>query len=293
LTQVRPGTDAPGLRSGALTDRQLHRLQAVQPPAPESLVPAADHGRFEPRPLVGDSPGALDPRMAETYRYSNVTRSGLREALEAAGATGGFTSRPGPDAQAASQRPKRGGFEVGGMFLAERDLRADRSETRRLDRRRFVGALAGAVAGVVLGYLSLTHLGSTLGLLILPAGLSFAVLLICVVSFGNAAFWSDMVVAKFEGRVPATPPGISPSAVPAEYEVQLWVVRAMSHDWGTWGASGRFLVAGLRDDRLGPVRSALRSAILAGGGTESGIATSGTGEGHATTGWNSPDALGQ
>lgn len=290
---VGPASLVANSNVGGLTVKQLARLQAIRRPAPESLVPPAEHGRFEPRPLIGDSHGALDSRIAETFRYSAVTPAALRGALTGVLGSEGFTTVPDAVGPAVRKLPKETGFEISGALLAERNLRGDPTQTHRRDRSRYVGGVGGALATGVLVYVSLTHLNSPLGLLIIPSGLAFAVLLISVVSFENASYWSDVVVARYEGRVPPPPGGTPPTNIPTEYEVQIWVVRALTHDWGIRGASGRNVVGGLRDDELDPVRTALRRAITGKEGAEIEAGSPASKAEIATVGWKPHDALGQ
>jgi hypothetical protein len=290
---VRPAVRVANSKRGGLTVKQLHRLQRIVPPLPDELSLPEEQGRFQPQPLVGDAYGALDPRTADTFQYSAVTPPALRGALSTAVGTEGFTVVPAPRAPTTRKLPKEVGFEISGTVLAERNLRVDRNETRRMDRARYAGVLGGALGAVVLGDLSLTHLSSSLGLLILPAGLAVAVLLISAASFDNAAYWSDLVLARYEGRVPPPPKGTAPPAVPTEYEVQLWVVRALSHDWGIRGASGRTLVAGGHAGGLEPTRSALRRAVTGRDEDVSEPVTPSPEAGVATMGWTAHTSLGQ
>ncbi len=290
---VRPAVLVANSTAGALTVKQLARLAAMQRPAPETLVPPAEQGRFEPRPLIGESHGALDPRIAETFRYTAVTPIALRTALSGVFGSEGFTTVPEAAGPTVRRLPKESGFEISGTLLAERNLRGDPTQTRRRDRSRYLGGVAGAVATAVLGYVSLTHLSSSWGLLIIPSGLAFAILLISVVSFDNASYWSDVVVARYEGRVPPPPKGTPPTDVPTEYEVRLWVVRALTHDWGTRGASGRNVVAGLQDEALNSVRTSLRHAITGPEGVAMEVESPPSPASFATAGWKSHDALGQ
>jgi hypothetical protein len=253
---------------GALSLKELHRLQSIRLPAADALRSPAPRGRFAPRPLVGVAPGALDPRVAETFQYPSITSVGLRSLLGAHLVAEGFSVASDPVGVTARKRSNADAVELTGAVLGERGLRADPTETRRRDRSRYGGVLVGASATGILGFVSLTHLGTLLGLLIIPAGLGVAALLISLFSFENASYWSEVVVMQYTGQVPSGPNGEAARAVPATYELRLWVVRALTRDWGTWGASGRNVVAGIQGEGLDPLRSSLRHSITAGAAPE-------------------------
>jgi hypothetical protein len=268
-TSSNPGDFPPAVAisrstEGRLSLKDLHRLQSIRSPLVAALDPPATRGRFMPRPLAGVSPGALDPRVAETFQFPSITPVGLRSTLTTPLLTEGFSISPDPAEAATRKLPKAGGFEISGTLLAERNLRADPAETRRRDRSRYAGVLAGASATGILGYVSLTHLSTLLGVLIVPAGLGVAVLLISLWSFENASYWSEIVVAQYTGQVAPVSKPTGPAEILAPYDVQLWVVRGQTQDWGTWGASGRNVVTGIPGEDLEPVRSVLRQSITAG-----------------------------
>src|SRR5271156_6079419 len=119
---VAPAVLVPNSSVGALSVKQLQRLQTLSLPIPEHLLPTEVQGRFEPRPLVGDSAGALDPRLAETFQYSAVTPAALRTSLTAGWGVEGFSTVPDPAGPTLRRLPKEAGFEITGTVFAERHL---------------------------------------------------------------------------------------------------------------------------------------------------------------------------
>jgi hypothetical protein len=264
----------PNPPGATLTQRQLARLGRVQPPPASSLTPPASRGRYRPLRLHGALNGALDPRAAETFRFTGVNPTALVDALARTLTPLGFkVSWPPPNQSEAGgflrakvrSLPRGRGTEVTGSISLERDVRVDRTETHRRDRRRWLGIVAGMVIAFPSLYLLITlgYPGGPLAILPFGGGLGIALALLSAVSFTNANYWSDVVLAKYRGQTSSRVKWREAMDVTTDYEVQVWVVRGLSQDWEGKVGSGRDLVAGVKGSGLEGVLSAIRSAISA------------------------------
>lgn len=152
------------------------------------------------------------------------------------------------------------GTEVKGWFYAERNLKVDKAETHRRDRRRWIGVFGGVFPGAILLYFALTELGLW-GLLAAPAGLLLGLALTSALSFANADYWSDVVAVRVLADLPPSVRESDAGEILTDYVAQCWVIRALSQDWESNVGSGRSLIAGLDYPGLDAVRATLRTSL--------------------------------
>lgn len=241
----------------------------MAPPA-TTLSPPAKRGRFRPLTLNTTKQGAIDPSLGASYRFVGVRPvdivHGLGEILEPLGY---LRTWPPIAASALTQGaqtralPHHEGATVQGEIYYERGLGVDRAETKRRDRQRWIGLGVGLGVGVFCIILVLVFsYARPYRFLAIPAGLGFGLALISGMSFANADYWSDVVVATYRGTTHEKVAAERALVTTADYDVQVRVVRALSQDWETKSVSGRMIQASVRDPNAGSVSGAIRDAFL-------------------------------
>lgn len=241
---------------------------AAAPPA-ASLAPPAGRGRYRALTLNGTKAGAIDPLSGESYRFVGIRPMDLAQGLGQILEPMGYTRRwppatPSPMMVSARTKalPHHEGSTIRGELYFERNLGVDRGETRRRDRRRWLGLGVGLGLGIPCIVLALTFANDKpFALFALPGGLLLGLALVSGLSFANADYWSDVVVASYRGttREPVDPTQVL--EVSADYDVQVQVVRALSQDWESKYGSGRTIQASVRDPGSDNVSDAIRSAF--------------------------------
>jgi hypothetical protein len=260
-------TNPPGLE---LTPAQNRKLRGIASPDPSVLSLPTEHGRFRALRLWGSpKKGSLDPTISESYKFQGVDLQVLRTEFERISKPLGFTlAEPykfgSRDLTAYSKKlPHHEGVEVIGWLYAERELRADKAETHRRDRLRWLGIAGGIIPGVVLIILAFSRL-NTLGFLAGPGGIFMGIALVSGLSFANVDYWSDVIAVRLHSVLPNAGRRVDPVTAITDYVAQVWVVRALTQDWESKAGSGRTLIAGIDAQGLGAVRESLRSAICSG-----------------------------
>jgi hypothetical protein len=262
------GQPVPNPIGVKFTASQARKLQRTIPPHSSTLQSITEHGRFRALRLWGTpQKGSLDPALSESLRFEGVTSNLLKQEFERAAKPLGFelaqpfTFGSDPDISITTKRRSHGeGTEVTGWFYAERELRADKAETRRRGRRKWLGAIGGLIPGVVLLYFTFT-LPFPYGFLALPAGVCLGVALVSLLAFANSDYWSDVIVARVMAELATPTKSAQAKGIPAEYVVQYWVVRSLSQDWASKAGSGRTVIAGVDYPGLDSVRRALRDSL--------------------------------
>ena len=255
-TLVRPsfGPGTPGGLSltDPLTARQDARLDRVRPPDVTELGAVATHGRYRPLRLSGALAGSLDPRNSYGFRFRQISPATLAAALEWILEPYGFAlawppARPGPFEVGAGVRPSfiDGDTEVYGWVFLERNVRVALTETRRMDRLRWLGFGVSSAIGVPSLGLALAIERLPFLYLAFPGAGAFAAMVVTAMSFVNANYWSDVVAAKFRGRTYARVAPTEGSSAILDLDVQLWAVRALTQDWESKYGSGRDVKAGI------------------------------------------------
>lgn len=233
-----------------------------------SLSPPSEHGRFRALKLWGTPrKGSLDPSLSASYRFGGVNPDILKKELAKVASPLGFAlAEPykfGSDPDLSIATKKLGhheGTTVTGWFYAERDLKVDKVETHRRDRRRWIGIFGGVIPGAILLYFAFAD-PYPWGLLAAPGGILFGLALGSALSFANADYWSDIIAVRILAEFPPTVKGTAAREIPANYVAQFWVVRALSQDWESKVGSGRSLMAGVDHPGLDAIRESLLSAI--------------------------------
>jgi len=212
----------------------------------------------------------LDPKSGECFRFTNFTPGGLEALLSRILAPLGFAlAEPWPNSPVDAPNAvikKLGhdeGSQITGHIFAERNLGVDRMETHRRDRTRWLAVIGGIVLGVVGLYLGLAYPSTNLRFLVLPGAFGPGIALVAALTFANADYWSDIVVAKYTGVSPSQSGDRPPASIPCQYDVQVWVVRALTQDWESKYGSGRNMIASKANEEHAAIRDAIRTGFTA------------------------------
>jgi hypothetical protein len=229
-------------------------------PGANSLERPPEKGRFSPNAF--NDGGLRDkPLFSELGVIDETTPAELSLALKRATHREGFAVVQEDGVMVLPRRhlPAHQGI-VTGVIVAERNLQLDRTRSGQWDRRRWIAMGAGVpvfaigISDLLIGtpHLAIPLIAS-LALLIVGAGM----LAIPLATIGDAEFWSDLVVAKYEGTDATSTTAPSPASVRGRYRVDVVVGRAMTENWQSKVEKGRAVKTVLPDSSKNSTRSAL------------------------------------
>ncbi len=167
-----------------------------------------------------------------------------------------------------SIRPSRVLVEDGpvrGVLVMERDLRFDRVRSLGRQNRLIAAAVCGfAVAASVAVWSQVTtgfvasSTATILGIAV-PAGLAT----IALTFIGDASYWSDLVVVRYESDSPTQKAASDPAALRSTYKVDVAIGRAVTRNWESRSMKGRAVVRVLPSSSLEGIRSRLIEVLKA------------------------------
>lgn len=269
MSPLPPAQPIQNWISPPLTEKQLTRLRSVRAPPGSTLPPPSGSGRFRALRLNGTKSGSIDPRWGVSYRFTGTSPTDLVGALRGLLIPMGFkvtwppeTPSPFMLAVATKGVPHHEGTEISGQVFLERNVGVDHAATRRKNRLPWIGLIASVTAASVLMYLAITrYTEGSYSLLAYPAGLAFFTAMASGMSFADADYWSDVVVASYRVRIPQKVTMTEALQAIGDYEVQFQAVRALSQDWESQYSSGRSVKASTLDPALEDVRQAIEGAF--------------------------------
>ncbi len=229
----------------------------LDPPPASALEPVTAGGRYRALSLNSGKALREDQPFTQRFSVSGAPAATVLALLGSVAEGQGFKVVFTPPATS-----KRGGTgrETVQIWAAERALLADRTETHRRDRNRWMGIGVGAPIAGVGWYEVFTAAPHTLALqlgIVTAIGGSLAAT-ISALTFTNADYWSDVILARLEGNGEAPAPEKGLLTTRAEYTLSVITGRALSQDWEGKTASGRQILALARG---GPDLENVRAAI--------------------------------
>jgi hypothetical protein len=218
--------------------------------------------RYRAFPLNGIADRLLRPPTTQTVHVMGVDSGTLRSTLRRFASESGFQvtddAEPYVDMFAS-----HGLHTIHGGFMAERNLRTDRSVTRRRDRKRWTVIGIGLPIAALGWYVVLFGPPHTnlylLGVLATMAGMLLAAF--AGMTFANVNHESDVIGVRFTAQMPASDSPLPMLQQPGTYLLRVTTGHAMSQDWEGQGGVGRQVISIEDQPELADLRAKLVAVL--------------------------------
>jgi hypothetical protein len=243
-------------------------MKEIEPPPASGLSGPPSKGRFHPNQF---NDGSLRDKSIYSDQLSlpDVTpREIVRRAARAVESQGFSEVGEEPPWVAGRRHLQAHEGVVLGNVVMERNLRLDERRTRRWDRARWAVMGMGVpifglgVSNLLLGTPHLPiGLDASLGLVFVGSGM----LALPLATIGDADFWSDLAVVKFEAVEPTLIEKGPMLDFRGAYRVDVAVGRALTENWQSKVEKGRSVKTLVSDSSTEPSRLDLLKGLSATG----------------------------